>query len=112
MRSPCHATWCGNSPHRAINPRSGVLKASIGFRALHLTQPNQILREPVSTVQHAWAVHGHGPRHSPPRYVRGRHDTMGTTLTTPSKMRAQHTERATQTASCRTKSRKCERCSR
>ena len=38
-----------------------VLNAAIGFQALLLTHPKQMLPEAVTTVQRAWAIHGHRP---------------------------------------------------
>ena len=36
-----------------------VLNAAIGFQALHLTHPQQMLQEAAATVRRAWAIHRH-----------------------------------------------------
>ena len=38
-----------------------VLNAAIGFQALHLTHRKHMLQRAVTTVQRAWAIHGHQP---------------------------------------------------
>ena len=42
-----------------------LLNAAIGFQALHLTHPEQMLQEAAATVQGAWAIHGHRPTSLP-----------------------------------------------
>ena len=38
-----------------------VLNAAIGFQALQLTHPKQMLQEAAATVRQAWTIHGHRP---------------------------------------------------
>ena len=38
-----------------------VLNTAIGFQALPLTHPKQMLQEAAATVRRAWAIHGHPP---------------------------------------------------
>ena len=42
-----------------------VLNADIGFQALHLTHPRQMLQEATTTVRQAWTIHGHRPTSLP-----------------------------------------------
>ena len=42
-----------------------VLNADIGFQALHLTHPQQMLQEATTTVRRAWTIHGHRPTSLP-----------------------------------------------
>ena len=42
-----------------------VLNAAISFRGLHLTHPKHMLQRAVTTVQRAWAIHGHRPASLP-----------------------------------------------
>ena len=42
-----------------------VLSAAIGFQALHLTHPQQMLQEATATVRRAWTIHGHRPTSLP-----------------------------------------------
>ena len=44
---------------------TGVLKDSIGFKALHLTHPMTALQPATSTVSKAWAVQGGWPTSIP-----------------------------------------------
>ena len=39
-----------------------VLNAAIGFQALHLTHPQQMLQQATATVRRAWAIHGQRPK--------------------------------------------------
>ena len=38
-----------------------VLNTAIGFQALHLTRPKQMVQEAAATVRRAWTIHGHQP---------------------------------------------------
>ena len=42
-----------------------VLDAAIGFKALHLTQPQHMLQADTTTVRQAWTIHGHRPTSLP-----------------------------------------------
>ena len=42
-----------------------VLNAAIGFQALHLTHPQQMLQEATTTVRRAWTIPGHRPTSLP-----------------------------------------------
>ena len=42
-----------------------MLNAAIGFLALHLTHPKDMLQRAVTTVRRAWAIHGHRPASLP-----------------------------------------------
>ena len=42
-----------------------VLNAAIGFQALQLTDPGQMLQEAVTTVRRAWVIHSHRPTSLP-----------------------------------------------
>ena len=46
-----------------------IFNAAIGFQALHLTHPEQMLQEAAATVRGGWAIHSHRPT-SPPVAVR------------------------------------------
>ena len=47
-----------------------VLNAAIGFQAVHLTHPQQMLQAATTRVRRAWTIHGHRPT-SLPAAVRG-----------------------------------------
>ena len=49
------------SEHALAYFLQAVLNAAIGFQALHLAHPPQLLQEVAATVQRAWAIHGHRP---------------------------------------------------
>ena len=49
---------------------TGVLNASIGFRALHLTHPTTALQPATRAVTEAWAAHGGWPTSIPTRAIR------------------------------------------
>ena len=49
---------------------TGVLNASIGFQALHLTQPTTALEPATRAVTKAWAAHGGWPTSIPTRAIR------------------------------------------
>ena len=49
---------------------TGVLNASIGFQALHLTHPNTALQPATRAVTKAWAAHGGWPTSIPTRAIR------------------------------------------
>ena len=42
-----------------------VLSSAIGFQSLHLTHPEQMLREATTTVLQAWTIHGNRPTSLP-----------------------------------------------
>ena len=42
-----------------------VLNAAIGFQALHLTHPQDMLQAAATTVRRAWIIHGHRPTSLP-----------------------------------------------
>ena len=49
---------------------TGVLNASIGFQALHLTHPTTALQPATRAVTEAWAAHGGWPTSIPTRSIR------------------------------------------
>ena len=49
---------------------TGVLNASIGFQALHLTHPTTALQPAIRAVTRAWAAHGGWPTSIPTRAIR------------------------------------------
>ena len=49
---------------------TGVLNASIGFQALHLTHPTTALQPATRAVTRAWAAHGGWPTSIPTRAIR------------------------------------------
>ena len=49
---------------------TGVLNASIGFQALHLTHPTTVLQPATCAVTKAWAAHGGWPTSIPTRAIR------------------------------------------
>ena len=49
---------------------TGVLNASIGFQALHLTHPTTALQPATRAVNKAWAAHGGWPTSIPTRAIR------------------------------------------
>ena len=49
---------------------TGVLNASIGFQALHLTHPTTALQPATRAVTKAWAAHGGWPTSIPTRAIR------------------------------------------
>ena len=49
---------------------TGVLNASIGFQALHLTHPTTALQPATCAVTKAWAAHGGWPTSIPTRAIR------------------------------------------
>ena len=57
--------------HQSLAPYlTGVLNASIGIKALHLTHPTTALRPATRAVTKAWAAHGGWPTSIPTRAIR------------------------------------------
>ena len=79
-----------------------VLNAAIGFQALHLTHPKQMLQEAAARVLTAWTIHGPRPMSHPQRCALRHHHTMGTTPITLYATRTRLTPGPTCTASCTT----------
>ena len=59
------------SHHSLAYYLTGVLNASIGFQALHLTHPTTALELATSAVNKAWEAHGGWPTSIPTRAIQG-----------------------------------------
>ena len=70
------------SPQSLAYYPPGVLDASIGFQALHLTHPTTALQPATRAVTKAWAAHGGWPTSIPTRAIRAAWPTMGPPLGT------------------------------
>ena len=75
--SPCNLFRLSQS--LAYYP-NGVLNASIGFQALHLTHPTTALRPATRAVTKAWAAHGGWPTSIPTRAIRVAWPQYGDTI--------------------------------
>ena len=73
-----HLPRCGPPASKALSLShqsrayylTGVLNASIGFQALHLTHPTTALQPATRAVTKAWAAHGGLPTSIPTRAIR------------------------------------------
>ena len=70
---------------------TGVLNASVGFQALHLTHPTTALQPATRAVTKAWAAHGGWPTSIPTRAVRAAWPQYGDTMG--DKVKAPYTRR-------------------
>ena len=73
-----HLPKCASPTTKALSPShqslayylTGVLNASIGFQAIHLTHPTTALQPATRAITKAWAAHGGWPTSIPTRAIR------------------------------------------